>query len=126
MAYSRRRPDDISYNPDNWVIIKIKGDDPHYRVLAGWIGDHLVGHGRYLEYKQDSWRLNSGIIRSDQDDHHYYFYGKSGSRYRCGKFDYTLKMNNIHIWEQMQKHHGDKVTIMPEDTDWINLDWIIG
>ena len=22
------------YTPDNWVIIKLKGDDPHYRVLA--------------------------------------------------------------------------------------------
>ena len=26
------------YNPYNWVIIKMKGDDPHYRVLGGWSG----------------------------------------------------------------------------------------
>lgn len=26
-----------NYWPDNWVIIKLKGDDPHYRVLAGWM-----------------------------------------------------------------------------------------
>ena len=25
------------YNPDNWVVIKIGGDDPHYRVLAALI-----------------------------------------------------------------------------------------
>ena len=33
------------YNPDNWVIIKIKGDDPHYRVLAGWSGGYFGRSG---------------------------------------------------------------------------------
>jgi len=42
------------YNPDNWVVIKMNGDDPHYRVLAGWSGGYLDG---------DSWRMNSGITR---------------------------------------------------------------
>lgn len=41
------------YHPDTWVVIKINGDDPHYRVLGGWNGGFLNG---------TSWRMNSGII----------------------------------------------------------------
>ena len=26
------------YKPENWVIIKEKGDKPNYKVLAGWFG----------------------------------------------------------------------------------------
>jgi len=26
------------YTCDNWVVIKMKGDDPHYRVLVGTSG----------------------------------------------------------------------------------------
>ena len=29
------------------------------------------------------------------------------------------------IWDQLQQIHGDKVEMMPEDTDWMNMDWII-
>jgi hypothetical protein len=34
-------------------------------------------------------------------------------------------MNNAHIWAQLQKLHGDKVEMMPEETDWLDMDWII-
>ena len=101
---------------DNWVIIKLKGDDPHYRVLAGWSGGYTTG---------DSWRINSGIVEVNETDDYYYFKGSSGSEYRCNKESYTLRMNNAHIWTQLQKLHGDKVEMMPEDTDWVSMDWII-
>jgi len=105
-----------NYKPDNWVIIKFKGDDPHYRVLAGWSGGYMTGN---------SWRMNSGITKVEEDEAFYYFYGSSGSRYRSCKESYTLRMNNAHIWERLQTLHGDKVEMMPEDTDWANMDWII-
>jgi len=105
-----------AYHPHNWVIIKINGDDPHYRVLAGWSGGYTTG---------DSWRINSGITKVEEDDGAYYFYGSSGSCYRCGKKSYTLRMNNIHIWKQLKELHGDKVELMPEDADWTKMDWII-
>lgn len=108
-----------NYNPDNWVIIKIKGDDPHYRVLAGWSGGYLYG---------DSWRMNSGIVScqafSDYVDY-FVFKGSSGSEYRCVKESYGLRMNNAHIWTQLQERHSDKVEMMSEDTDWLTMDWII-
>lgn len=107
------------YHPDNWVVIKIMGDDPHYRVLAGWSGGYLQG---------DSWQLNSGITRVEDHDEggSYVFYGASGSAYFCNKESYGLRMNNAYIWDKLKTQHGDKVDMMPEDTDWMNMDWIIG
>ena len=104
------------YTPDNWVVIKMDGDEPHYRVLAGWSGGYLNG---------DSWRMNSGITRVEDDGDYYNFYGSSGSCYSCHNESYMLRMNNAHIWTRLQELHGDKVEMIPEDTDWMNLDWII-
>jgi hypothetical protein len=106
----------MNYTPDNWVIIHFKGDDPHYRVLAGW-------HGAYVS--SDSWRMNSGVTKVEENDGYYNFSGSSGSTYHCGKKSYGLKMNNDYIWEKLKVLHGDKVELMPEDTDWTNMDWII-
>ena len=105
-----------NYTPDNWVVIKMDGDEPHYRVLAGWSGGYTTG---------DHWRVNSGITKVTEDNMYYYFSGSSGSTYWCGKKSYMLRMNNVRIWDQLQRLHGDKVKMMPEYTDWMNLDWII-
>jgi hypothetical protein len=104
------------YMPDNWVVIKKKGDDPHYRVLAGWSGGYLDG---------DSWRMNSGITRVEKGSTTWKFYGTSGSCYECGMHNYGLRMNNANVWSQLQEIHGNKVEMMPEDTDWMKVDWII-
>ena len=105
-----------NYTPDNWVVIKMDGDEPHYRVLAGWSGGYLDGN---------SWKVNSGIVRVEIDGDYYRFYGLSGSCYSCHKESYCIRMNNAHIWTRLQTLHGDKVEMMPEDTDWPNMDWII-
>ena len=104
------------YEPDNWVVIKVNGKDPHYRVLAGWSGGYLQG---------SSWRMNSGITKVEEDDKAYYFSGSSGSTYRCGKQSYGLRMNNAYVWDDLVTRHSDKVEMLPEDTDWNNMDWII-
>lgn len=101
------------YKPDNWVIIKTKGDDPHYRVLAGWSGGYMDG---------DSWRLNSGITRHEFDRDYWYFYGSSGSCYKCHVDNYHLRMNNAHIWGQLQELHGVKVEML-ENLAWTKKDW---
>lgn len=97
------------YTPDNWVIIKFKGDDPHYRVLAGWSGGYTTG---------DSWRMNSGITKVEETEDSYYFYGSTGSCYNCRKSSYGLRMNNAHVWAQLQEIYGDEVEMMDEDTNW--------
>lgn len=116
------------HTPDNWVVIKIKGDDPQYRVLAGWSGGYLNG---------DSWRMNSGIVKCEEHTEtfdingrkvvaeYFDFYGSSGSVYRCHKEAYCLRMNNAGVWAQLQEMHGDRVEMMDEDTDWLEMDWII-
>ena len=109
------------YTCDNWVVIKFNTEEHgiYYKVLVGTSGGYLDG---------DSWRMNSGITKVEEDEAFYYFYGSSGSRYRCCNLTsaaYTLRMNNAGIWDQLQQIHGDKVEIMPEDTDWMNMDWII-
>ena len=106
----------MTYSPDNWVVIKYKGDDPHCRVLAGWSGGYMDG---------DSWRMNSGIVRVEEDEHLFLFYGASGSCYECNKQSYCLRKNNAHTWVALKEVHGDNVELMPEDTDWLNMDWII-
>jgi len=106
------------YIPDNWVVIKFGGDDPHYRVLGGWSGGYIDG---------DSWRMNSGIVRVEDvlHTHTFNFHGSTGSCYECNKIAYGLRINNTHVWGQLVEIHGDKVELMPEDTDWMKIDWII-
>lgn len=106
----------MTYIPDNWVVIKYKGDDPHYRILAGWSGGYT---------DSDTWRMNSGIVRVDETEDAFLFYGSSGSCYDCRKTVYCLRKNNAYVWAQLQERHGDKVELMPEDTDWLAVDWII-
>ena len=74
--------------PNNWVIIKMKSDNPHYRVLGGWSGGYSDG---------DSWRMNSGITKVSETENYYYFGGSSGSEYCCHKGSYMLRMNNAYI-----------------------------
>ena len=105
-----------NYIPDKWVIIKIKGEDPHYRVLAGWSGGYTTG---------DSWRMNSGITKVEFRHDQYIFYGSSGSQYICHKDAYGLRKNNWHAWHAPQAQHGDKVEMMKENNDWLKMDWIL-
>ena len=65
------------YIPDRWLIVKI--NDDLYKVFATWVGGYL---------QSDSWKMNSGIARVDEDDEYYNFYGYSGSVYSCRKTSY--------------------------------------
>lgn len=68
-----------TYNPDCWVLIKLKNIKPdieHLRVVAGWFGGYTQG---------SSWKINSGIVDYKYDDvsETYTFMGNSGSSYIC-------------------------------------------
>ena len=101
-----------NYKPDNWVVLKIptalQASGFIYKVLGGWSGGYLDG---------DSWRMNSGIARVEEDNQCYYFYGHSGSCYQCNKESYGLRNNNYHIYEQIK----DKAILMDENTNWMEL-----
>lgn len=105
----------ISYTPDNWVVIKLVSEKYGvvYKLLAGWSGGYTTG---------DSWRMNSGITHHEFDGDYWYFYGSSGSCYNCYIDSYGLRMNNAHIWAQLQERYGDKVEML-EDQSWNKKDW---
>ena len=104
------------YIPDNWVILRINGTGPHYKVLAGWSGSYLEG---------TSWRMNSGIIRMETENEYYNFYGCSGSCYKCYKINYGLRLNTVYVWNQLSEKYGAVIELMDETTDWTKVDWSI-
>lgn len=105
---------------DNWVVIKINSDTPHYRVLIGTSGGYTTG---------DGWRMNSGIVSVREEGEYLFFAGATGSEYQCHKDAYGLRMNNAHIWTAMQeknKTRGREIyQMLDEDTDWFEIDWLI-
>lgn len=98
---------------DHWVVLKINGPDPHYRLAMSWKGGYI---------NPDSWRLNSGIVKVEGDNP-YNFHGSSGSVYSVDKDRYGLDMMLANLLESL-KRHGE-VEVLPEDTDWFSIDWII-
>ena len=107
--------DVTTYTPDKWVVVKIAGDDPHYRVFGSWLGGYLKG---------ESWRVNSGIVRVEEADDHFIFYGTTGSIYLCPKEKYGMTSYSSKIAESLvNRTAGGRV--MEDDTDWLQMDWII-
>lgn len=107
------------YNPDAWMLIKINGDDPHYRVFGSWYGGYLGS---------DSWRMNSGITSMLEEDDNYLFIGSSGSTYACHKDAYGASSYTLGIAYSYKDMNGGKFEILDEvdATDVINKnDWII-
>lgn len=103
-----------NYYPDNWVILEINGDTTHYRVLAGWSGGYTTG---------SSWKINSGIIKVEETEKAYLFYGSSGSCYHCNKESYGLRMNNAYVWNSLQKDYKNRIKLLDENTDWTAIAW---
>lgn len=96
------------YNPDNWVIVKImpEGEDEFYKVLAGWSGGYLHG---------DSWRMNSGIDKVEEDENFYSFIGESGSVYKCHKEAERLGMMTSGIYTQLKENFGEQIELVKVD-----------
>ena len=103
--------------PDEWVIVKIKSDTPHYRVFASWRGGYLEG---------ERWRMNSGIIDVEEDSQYFFFKGNSGSVYRCHKLAYGIKTPyNMAVLRENQQANSDKIEILEDMPDVMNMNWII-
>ena len=106
------------YNPDTWVVLKFT--TPEYtihKVLAGFYGGYTQG---------DSWKLNSGITKVEQDGDFYLFYGSSGSVYRCHKNNYRTSGITARVLDSLEyqiNHTENKVDVLPEDTNWIEVEY---
>ena len=69
------------YIPEEWILVEIKSDTPHYRVFGSWRGGYLSG---------DSWRMNSGVTSVSKEGDYFLFNGVSGSIYKCHKETYGI------------------------------------
>jgi len=70
-----------NYNPEEWVLVKIGGPTPHYRVFGSWRGGYL---------SSDHWRMNSGVKSVSKKGNYFLFQGYSGSIYKCHKKTYGI------------------------------------
>ena len=99
------------YTPDNWVIIKMtpEGHDTFYKVLGGWSGGFADG---------DSWRMNSGIDKVEQNSNYYLFIGASGSVYKCHKEGERLSMMTSSIYTQLKEKFGEQIELVKVEEIW--------
>jgi hypothetical protein len=67
--------------PDKWMLVRVKGQTPHWRIFATWGGGYTYG---------EAWRLNSGVESVEDKDGYFDFHGYSGSLYRCRKTGYGI------------------------------------
>lgn len=106
------------YNPDKWVMLKFTHPNKIiYKILASWYGGYTQGN---------SWQLNSGITRIEEDGDVYLFHGASGSVYHCHKKTYGMHAYSMGILSNFQKDiENSNVTLdlMPEDTDFMKLSY---
>ena len=107
------------YVPDRWMLVKITNanSESHYRVFASWYGGYLGS---------DSWKLNSGVTRVDEDEHTYQFHGSSGSVYECHKSAYGISGYGMGVLSNMiaeGQKSGIVIEMLPHDTDPQTLEY---
>ena len=104
---------DWHYAPDKWLLIKIRGTDPHYRVFGSWSGGYLDG---------DSWRLNSGITSVEEVGDYYYFHGNTGSVYKCHKEAYGATVYGYSVAQRYVHENFSMIIDKPENI--MELDYV--
>lgn len=98
-------------SPDKWVILKLP--ENLYKVFGTWNGGYLEG---------DSWKLNSGIEKVDQDEDFYYFIGFSGSCYKCHKGGYGLASSfGSGVLNKIMEASAGEIELMEDSEDWESL-----
>ena len=101
------------HTPDRWVLLRIVKDaDVQFKVLGSWSGSYLYG---------GSWRLNSGIVKVEDDGDYILFHGASGSTYKCHKESYGLTSITGPVFEEFKDACGDAVEVVEDYTSWIHL-----
>lgn len=84
----------MSYTPTGWAFLRIQveGCEPVIKVFGSWSGDYLNG---------DSWRLNSGCIKIEENENEYIVYGYSGSQYILSKTRNYIRPYNKAVLDDM-------------------------
>lgn len=103
------------HTPDRWLIVKINGKNPHYRIFACWYGGYLGS---------DSWRMNSGIEHVRIEGDHFVFSGTSGSEYYCHKNAHGISNYGSTVLHRMiEKSSELNMEIISPDIDVMSIDF---
>jgi len=94
----------MSYNPERWVILCLtpKGEQPIYKVFAGWYGSYTTGA---------SWKLNSGIEKVTKTKGNYSILGSSGSIYDCATACEGMSGYMMQVLDGLKQQYKDIATI---------------
>jgi hypothetical protein len=103
------------YIPDDWTIVKINSDQPHYRVLCSWAGSYLYGA---------SWKLSSGILSVEETDTHYIMPQHSGSTYKLHKNGERMSGIMSDIWTSFSQQQTTEVSIEIVPIEKFLEDWV--
>lgn len=100
------------YSPDVWVIVKIAavGEEPIYKILAGWYGGFAGSN---------SWKLSSGITTVERDDefNQTHYHQSSGSTYVCHADSYkfsSMTQNMFNNWADAAIENKFTIEVMPK------------
>ena len=102
------------YTPDKWVIVRILGKDPHYRIFGSWYGGFTGS---------DSWRMNSGVEKVTEDGNHWVFHGGSGSQYFCHKEAYGVSSYGWSVLNSYVEKSNGLIDVLSEPGDVLNTEW---
>jgi hypothetical protein len=95
--------------PDRWLLVRVNGTNPHWRIFATWGGGYTYG---------ESWRLNSGVASVEEKDEWFDFIGHSGSVYRCSKTGYGVTLYGMGVLTDLiEKSAGKAEAIWEEPSD---------
>lgn len=108
-----------NYVPDKWVMLKIATSEKiTYKILAGWVGGYMQGQ---------SWKLNSGCFKVEQDGDYFIFHGYSGSTYECHKKSYGYTVMTIGVLNsfetQLAAVKGMTIDVLSETTNFMEIDY---
>ena len=101
----------ISESPERWVVLEMPNNN--YKIFGTWYGGYL---------DSDRWKLNSGVKKVEQDDEFYYFYGVSGSCYKCHKDSYGIATSyGLGVLHNMIKISKSQIKLMDNIDDWTKI-----
>ena len=108
------------YTPDKWVMLKLSYDgEVIYKILATWYGGFANG---------DSWKLNSGITKIEEDGQTYLFHGSSGSVYRCHKNSYGMNGYTAGVLANFRNEldaiEKSSLELLPEETNFMEIAYV--
>ena len=106
------------YTPDRWTVVRIHtAKEVLYKIFASWSG----GYGG-----SDSWKLNSGIVRSALVGDRWEFDGNSGSVYSCHKDAYGTNGYGGVVLSNLidnAEKQGIQIDVLTSETDWSRLQY---